>query len=97
MLGHLLQGLALLFIGRFVNVNIIEIPFAERFEHALVLGALDELTHRQPFERDLAVMTLADEDDLRSVASHARRKRFKPARAGRTAGTGFLEFPGYLP
>ena len=97
MKSEFLQCLALLFISLFVNVNVIEVPLAERFEHALVLGALDELGHRQSFERNLAVVALADEYDLRPVAGHARRQGLKPARTGWTAGTSFLEFPAYLP
>src|SRR5436309_5249094 len=97
MIREFFQSFALLFVGRFVNIDVIEIPVAERFEHAFVLGALDELAYGKAFERSFTVMALGDEDYLRPVAGHARREGFKPARAGRTAGTGFLEFPVYFP
>src|SRR6266496_6284747 len=94
---ELLQRVALLFIGLFVNIDVIEIPLAEGFEHALVLGALNELGHCEPFQRNLSVMPFADEDDLSAITGHARRQGLKPARTGRTAGTGFLELSGDLP
>src|SRR5258705_106857 len=77
-----LQRLALLVIGLFVDVNIVEIPFAERFEHALVLGALDELTQGQPIQRNLSITAFRDKNDLRTVTGHARRERFEPAGTG---------------
>src|SRR5947209_7475941 len=92
-----LQRLALLFIRFFVNINVVEIPLAERFEHALVLGALNELAHRQPVQRNLSVMAFADEDNLSAVTRHSRWQGFKPARTGRTAGTGLLELSSYFP
>src|SRR2546426_908251 len=60
MQGKLLERLALLFIGIFVNIDVIEVPLAERFEHALVLRALDELRPRQSFQRNFAVMAARD-------------------------------------
>src|SRR2546427_9055514 len=85
------QCLALVFVGLFVNVNVTKVPFSERFEHALMFGALDELGQGQTVKRGFAIMTFADEDDLRSVAGHAGRERFEPAGAGWTAGTGFFQ------
>src|SRR5882724_12016931 len=79
-----LQRLALLFIRLFVNINVVEIPLAEGFEHALVFGALNELGHCQPVQRNLSVMAFADEDDLTPVTGHSRWQGLKPARTGRT-------------
>src|SRR5207249_4653070 len=74
-----------------------EIPLAEGLEHTLVLRALDELRDGQSFQRGLAITALGDEHNLRPVASHARWKGLKLARASRTAGTGFFEFAGDFP
>src|ERR1039458_5991881 len=42
-----LQRLALLIVRFLVNIDVIEIPFAERFKHRLVFRALDELGHKK--------------------------------------------------
>src|SRR4029078_12398359 len=77
------QRLTLLVIGLFVNIYVVEIPLSERLEHALVLGALNELGDRQSLDGNFSVMTFGDKDDLSAVTGHARRERLKPAWTGR--------------
>jgi hypothetical protein len=97
MFGEFGESFALVIVGFFVDVNVIEVPTTEGFEHAFAFGALDELGDSQTVERSFAVFAFVDEDDLSAVASHLRRERGEPATARSIAGTGFFEIAGNFP
>src|SRR6267142_3284004 len=80
-LGQLGQGFALVVVGFFVNVNVVKVPTAERFEHAFAFGTLDELSQGKAVEGCFAITAFGDEDDLGAVAGHARREGSEPATA----------------
>jgi len=94
---QLLQGVALFIIGFLVNINVIKIPMSERFEHALMFWTLDKLSECESIQRRLPIPAFVDEDNLRTVARHARWQRLEPARTSWTAGTGFLKLARYFP
>jgi len=96
--GEFGEGLALVVVGLFVDINVLQIPIAEGFEHTFAFRALNVFGDSQAIKRSFAVTAFADEDDLSAVAGHAGGQGSKPAGAGGVAGTGFFEvgcdFPG---
>ena len=97
MFGHFGQRFSLVIVGFFVNVNVIDVPTAERFKHAFAFGALDELGHRETVKGCFAVLAFADEDDLCAVAGHSGGQGSEPATAWGIAGAGFFEIAGDFP
>lgn len=97
MFGEFNQGFALVVVSLFVDIDIIEVPTAEGFEHALAFRALNKLAHGKSIERCFAILAFADENDLCAVTGHARGERREPAAARGIAGAGFFEFAGNFP